>query len=250
MTGDYVTIIDGDDWLEPDYIEYLMNLVHVTNSDMAMTDHIFTTRDRKQIQNDKIETWSNESAATAIIYPRFAIGPWNKIYKVSMLKNNHLDFSVPWSGEGLYFACMAAQYSNHVGIGHRKIYNYRLNNTNSGLTHYKVIMGTNALKNIKYIKQVSIIKSNSFINAVNWHIWKNYNYILFLIIATNSKVDNKKLYYTCKKNIRRRLLGVLLHSEVPIKDKIKMLLIGISPESVALIDLKKAQISLKKDSMK
>ena len=46
-TGDYILVIDGDDWLERDYVEYLMNLIHKTGSEMAMTDHIFTTRDRK-----------------------------------------------------------------------------------------------------------------------------------------------------------------------------------------------------------
>lgn len=55
-TGDYIIIIDGDDWLEKDYIEYLMNLIHKTGSDMAMTDNVFTTRDRVQIENDSIET--------------------------------------------------------------------------------------------------------------------------------------------------------------------------------------------------
>ena len=42
-TGDYILVIDGDDWLEPDYVEYLMNLIHKTGADMAMTDSIFTT---------------------------------------------------------------------------------------------------------------------------------------------------------------------------------------------------------------
>lgn len=92
MTGDYVTIIDGDDWLEPDYVEYLMDLIHKTKSEMAMTDRLFTTRDRQQIKNDKAETWTSEDAATAIIYPRFAIGPWNKMYKTSVLKNHNLTF--------------------------------------------------------------------------------------------------------------------------------------------------------------
>ena len=39
-TGDYILIIDGDDWLEKDYVEYLMNLIHQTGAEMAMTDHI------------------------------------------------------------------------------------------------------------------------------------------------------------------------------------------------------------------
>lgn len=249
MTGDYVTIIDGDDWLEPDYIEYLMNIVHRTDSDMAMTDCLFTTRDRVQTKNDKIEKWTSEDAATAIIYPRFEIGPWNKMYKTSMLRSHNLTFSVPWSGEGLYFSCMAAQYSNHVGVGHRKIYNYRLNNSESGLTHYRLVMGTNALRNIKYIGNVSIIKTPKFMNAVKWHIWKNYNYVLFLIIATNSKKQNIELYKECKRNIKSRLFSVVVHSDMSVKQKLKMIIRGVFPVILAKNEIKEAKRSLKEDTM-
>lgn len=250
MTGDYVSIIDGDDWLELDYVEYLMNLIKKTNSDMSITDHIFTTRDRDQVKNDKIETWTNEDTATAIIYPRFAIGPWNKMYKVSMLREHQLTFSVPWSGEGLYFSCMAAQYSNHVGVGHKKIYNYRLNNAGSGLTHYRVVMGTNALANIKNIGKVSVIQTPKFMHAVQWHIWKNYNYVLFLIIATNSQKENKELYDDCLKNIRKRLPRVLIDSSFfGPKGKIRMLFQGIMPVTYAKRELRKQREALANDTM-
>lgn len=41
--GEYVSIIDGDDWLELDYVEYLMKLIQMTKAEIAMTDKIFTT---------------------------------------------------------------------------------------------------------------------------------------------------------------------------------------------------------------
>ena len=138
-------IVYGDDWLELDYVEYLMNLIHQTGAEMAMTDKIFTTRDREQTKKDAVEVWTPEDAFCGIIYPKFPIGPWNKIYKASLLKEHHIDFNRPWSGEGLYFSSMAVQCANKVAVGHRKIYNYRLNNTNSGLTHYNLKMGTNAI---------------------------------------------------------------------------------------------------------
>ena len=91
-SGDYVSIIDGDDWLEPDYIEYLVDLIVSTNSDMALTDKIFTTRDRKQVNNDRKEIWTSEKAAASIIYPIIPIGPWNKLIKLSVIKNNNISF--------------------------------------------------------------------------------------------------------------------------------------------------------------
>ena len=248
-TGEYILIIDGDDWLEKDYVEYLMNLIHETGSEMAMTDKIFTTRDRNQTEQDRIETWTPEEAFCSIIYPKIPIGPWNKIYKTSLLKDNHIDFNRPWSGEGLYFSAMAASCSNRVGVGHKKIYNYRLNNENSGLTHYNVVMGTNALENIKYIKENRVIKTKRTENACNWHIWKNYGYILFLIVATNSVSQNKVLYKDCIHNIRIRLIKVLIHSEFGVKMKIKMLIQGLAPVRWAKYYIKQQLVAFKEDTM-
>lgn len=246
-SGKWLVIIDGDDWLEPDFIEYMLNLVHETNSDMGMSTEIFTTRDRIQTKNDKIETWSSDFAASRIILPYIAIGPWNKIYNLEMLRKSCLTFSRPWSGEGLYFSSFAAQYSNHVGVGHRKVYNYRLNNVNSGLTNYKLEMGTNAFENIRYIKDNLVIKSPLLINACNWHIWKNYNFILFLIIATNSKKENYALYKDCLKNNRKLFISANLKADLKIKTKIKCLVQGLFPVWFARRALKNQQKALQKD---
>ncbi len=248
-TGDYILIIDGDDWLEKDYVEYLMNLIHQTGAEMAMTDHIFTTRDREQVKNDKIEILTPEEAFCSIIYPKIPIGPWNKIYKTSLLRENNIDFNRPWSGEGLYFSAMAAQFSNCVGLGHKKIYDYRLNNTSSGLTNYNILMGTNALENIKYIKNHRIVETKRTEYACNWHIWKNYGYILFLIIATDSKSEHINLYKDCIYNIRLRLLSVLIHSEMGPKSKIKIIIKGLFPVICARKELKKQKTELLKDTM-
>lgn len=246
-TGDYISIIDGDDWLAEDYVEYLMKLIIETDSEMAMTDSIFTTRDQIQVKEDKIKKITPEEAATLIIYPSIPIGPWNKMYKKSLIEDNNISFNVPWSGEGLYFSVTAAQYSKSVGLGHKKIYNYRLNNTESGLTNYNLIMGTNALENIKNIEKNLIIKTERLQNAVNWHIWKNYNFVLKLIIATNNKKQNRDLYYECKKNILKRMPGVVAKSEMKFKTKIKMIIQSLFPTAFAIYELKSEKRKRKKD---
>ena len=246
-TGEWLVIVDGDDWLETDYVEYMLRLVHQTGSDMGMSTEIFTTRDRIQTAVDKIETWTSEYTAAQIILPYIAIGPWNKIYRLDVLRQNNLTFSVPWSGEGLYFSSFAAQYSNHVGIGHRKVYNYRLNNVNSGLTNYKLEMGTNAFQNIRYIKEHLIIKTPLLINACNWHIWKNYNFILFLIIATDSKGKNIELYKDCLKNNRKLFISANLKAALKLKTKIKGLTIGLFPVWYAKRSFKNQKKALAKD---
>ena len=248
-TGKYLVIVDGDDWLEEDFLEYMYMLVSTTGSDMGFSDKIFTTRDRNQTKDDKIEVWSSEDATAAIIYPHMEIGPWNKIYSLDMLRKNNLTFSIKWSGEGLYFAAMAAQYSNQVGVGHRKVYNYRLNNSSSGLTNYKVEMGINALENIKIIGDSLVQRTTKLVNAVNWHIWKNNYFIMFLIIATNSLDENRELYNQCYSYIRKNLFNTVIKSEISVKAKLRMIYMCIFPRKYALRQIEKARIGLENDKM-
>ncbi|MBQ8317529.1 MAG: glycosyltransferase [Lachnospiraceae bacterium] len=249
VTGEYLLIIDGDDWLEKDYVEYLLNLAVTTNSDMAMTDKVFTTLDRIQVEKDSIEVWSSEKASASIIYPIIPIGPWNKIYRTKMINDNNLRFSVKWSGEGLYFSCMAAQFSNQVCVGSRKIYNYRLNNPNSGLTKYNLEIATNALENIYYIRDVSTIRTSYMMNAFNWHIWKNNYYVMYLIIATDSLRENRKLYDECKQYLKENFWSTVHRSSVSIKEKVIMVAKRYFPILYAKRKLFKKQKKFKKDSM-
>lgn len=247
VTGEFLSIIDGDDWLEPDYVEYLLKLAVDTNSDMSMSKNIFTTRDRVQVESDSIETWTAEDAAIEIIYPKIPIGPWNKLYKTSLIKDNHIDFNVPWSGEGHWFSSMAAQYANHVGVGYRKVYNYRLNNAGSGLTNFKVVMGTNALWNTINIGNKLVHPTPRLRAAVNYHIWSCYHFVLMLIVATNSKKQYAKEYKECLIKSKTMLPSVLLHSEVSWKQKIKMVLMTMFPITHAKRSIKENRKELEKD---
>ncbi len=249
-TGNYVTIIDGDDWLSLDFVEYMIKIVKQTNSDMALSYNIFTTRDQIQVKEDKIEIWSSEDATAAIIYPYMKLGPWNKIYSMKLLKNNNITFSVPWFGEGLYFATKSSQYSNHVGVGYRKVYNYRLNNLGSGLTNYKVQNGLNALKNIYTIKEELHIDTPKVRNAINWHIWKNYSFLLLQIIGTDLKNEYKNEYKSSINYIRKNFINVLVKSKVNLKEKIKILVCGLFPVLYTKLFIRINKRRLLKDNMK
>ena len=181
-TGEYLMLADGDDWLETDCVEYLVDLMEKNDCEMATTDSVFTTRNRIQNDTDNIRICSKEQAMADILYVNIPLGPWNKIYTTSVIRKHHLCFDIPWFGEGLYFSVMAAQFSNKVAIGHRKIYNYRLNNPNSGLTKHEVQHGINALWNIKNIERKLEVRTPMTIHAVNWHHCFYCNFLMLFII--------------------------------------------------------------------
>lgn len=92
ITGEYFTLMDGDDWLAEDYIEYLLNLAISMNTDMALSDVVFTTRDLVQAEEDNIELWPSDKATSDILLHQ-VIGPWNKLYKMEMIKRRKLFFA-------------------------------------------------------------------------------------------------------------------------------------------------------------
>ena len=212
VTGEYLMFADGDDWMERDCVEYLVGLMEKYDCEMAMTDNIFTTRDQQQVKKDNIRIWSKEEATCGILYTDIPVGPWNKIYTTEVVKRNKLSFSVAWFGEGLYFSVMAAQYSNKTAVGSRKIYNYRLNNPNSGTTVREIRNGINALKNIKYIKDNLIVRTKRTIDAANWHIWLNNFGLIAYIISAKDINNNKMLFADAKKEMHELFPTVFRNS--------------------------------------
>ena len=103
--------------------------------------------------------------------------------------------------------------------------------------------------NIRYIGETRIVKTKRTENAVNWHIWKNYGYVLFLIIATDSVKENQALYDECIRNLRARLFGVLVHAELGPRTKAHMLVQGLFPVWWAKRDLRNNQVALANDKM-
>ena len=248
-TGDFIVFVDGDDWLEPDAVAYYVSLITETQSDMAISDKNFTTRDRIQTENDCFEIWTSEKATAEFLYPRISIGCWNKIFRMDFLHRNNFRFTMKISGEGMHFVVSAAQKANHVGIGHKKVYNYRLNNVNSAVTKYRLDMGIYAQKSINAIKAELFLKTPQVLNALNWHIWKNYSYVIFLIIATDSKKENFTLFRNCRNNLLTRLPSVLIKSKVSVKQKIYMILQAFAPVLMAKRRLRRERLALQNDVM-
>ena len=246
-TGDWIMIVDGDDWLEPDCVEYLLNLAVSTGSEMALSTNLFTTRDRVQIEEDGQEVWSSEQATAALIYPYMKLGPWNKIYCAAVIRDNDISFSVPWFGEGLYFATQVSQRSNQVGVGHRKVYNYRLNNTGSGLTNYNVQNGRNAVNNIEFIGSHLIIDTPKVRRAVDWHLWRNYEFLLTQIIGCKRENELSEELHSCIVKIRKDWRSVFINSEVNLAERLKILCCGLFPVTFARLLIRRNSRALEKD---
>lgn len=249
-TGDYVCIMDGDDWLASDFVEYMMMLVERTHTKMVLSDDVFTTRNQMQNNIDYIKIWNAPEAIKSIIYPYMTLGPWNKLYSMEVIRDHNIRFPERWFGETLHFASEVAYYSGKVGVGHRRVYNYRLNNASSGTTKYDVEGRLLSLNNGKKLVNKVFANEDGVMDAIKWRLYVDYFNLVMNIIGSGEKNKYIKEYKNAKQYLRENCMRTLLKSEVNGKEKIKILAMALFPVWYSNWKIEKNRKSLKEDAMK
>ncbi len=114
-SGEYIAFIDADDWLEPQYISYLVRLIKQYHANIAIL--------AQEIQK-KEYCISNEQALEGMLYQTlFDTAPWGKLFHKS------IPISLPFP-EGMFFedlaiVCQMIAMSDKVSVGFGELYHYR-----------------------------------------------------------------------------------------------------------------------------
>ena len=137
-TGDYISFVDSDDYLEKDLYSKLIEKVE--DEDIIVFDSRYIdTKTQKILQetknvnidSEKIKVLKNEKNNGLEYYFDLSVVVWDKIYKRDFLKKYNLKFvegiiyeDIPWSYE-VYLLAKKVKYLNMIG------YNYQVNRENS-----------------------------------------------------------------------------------------------------------------------
>ena len=229
-TGEYITFVDSDDYLMPDFVEYMVNLIERENAEIAISKNCFTTSDRRQVNSDSYETYTSEQAVTEFFLPNIRLGAWNKIYNLKFLKDHALRF-VPElkTGEGLQFITLAAYHAKKISVGHRKVYVYRINNSTSATSKANVErQGIGSLETMEYIRKHLQMRTPVEKKAFQWHLWSCHKYCLRQIVESRTESVYPELYSKCIDYLRSESWNVI---SAPISLRHKMVVLAeiISP---------------------
>lgn len=238
-SGDYVCFMDGDDWFSNDFVEYMMYLINKTNANMVLSDKLFTSFDNKQSSYDKVEIWNSEKTISSIIYPYMWLGPWNKLYSMKVIRDHNVKFPEHSFGETLHFASTVAYYSNYIGVGHRKVYNYRLDNIDSETTKFNVETRLLSIDNITKLENCIFATNTRIHNAIKWHLHTCYFVLLVNIIGCNEISEYGDYYKASINYLRKHGFEVFIKSKVNIKEKITILVRTLFPRLYAKRIVKK-----------
>ncbi len=219
-TGDYITFIDADDWLEPNFISYMLTLIDNNSAEFALSKNCFIN-DEDDDNNDNVEILDNIEGTSLLLSPRVEVGCWNKIYNKKFLLKNKIRFNEKhFFGEGLMFITEVSQKSNKTVVGEKKVYHYRQNNLESATKKYKYKNFINGEESLDYIKNNLIINDNKVYKQLNLHYCLFYcNAIYSTVINKEKKHYNDKFKYW-KNNAIKYSKIVFKYNDIPLKRKI------------------------------
>lgn len=229
--GEFILFVDSDDWISEDHVKHLMKLQQIKNADLCMTTEFYTQKTDIQTKNEKILTISPVAAATLLISPKMVVGSYNKLYRRSWLAANKMQQNEKlYSGEGLHFIVTAAQHANYVTISNRKIYYYRRNVSESATTKFNIKMYTNNELSLDLIERERVVDSREFRSMIE--LFRIHLKISGLLaILTYASPDQYPLEYKrWKKDVRTMGMRLLIHKNIPLKSKVRILCVNISPK--------------------
>lgn len=148
-TGEYIYIVDSDDWLTPDAVELLCNKMDETGADIVYGDYILEKEDGALMQQCFSNEFVTENAET-IRTLQFAIptnnhplnvsadefselrhfggAPWRYMVRTAIIQDNELKYDpyVRGLGDDILFSLHLFEHIKKVAYMQKPIYHYRL----------------------------------------------------------------------------------------------------------------------------
>lgn len=199
--GEYVCVVDSDDVIQPQYVEYLLEVITTSDSDVAFCDLNWVPEDKLfEISNDEktYEVKSGKEFFYDFFMHNVEIGPVSLLIRRNLLKKIKICYNEKsrYSEEFTYI-CKLLHDAKKVVHLKQKLYNYclRTGSVSTGANIDKVLNGYN-----------EIVKNNSKFLECNCKYCKLYNkYAMPRWILATARFTAKNMKYFDYKVLLKKL---------------------------------------------
>lgn len=147
-TGEWISFIDPDDWIEPTYIEELCCTAQSENADICICDFIYSYPhgeknayhfkenmvfdNRQSINQLQIQIFAKKMSSFIGNLGDQIGAPWGKLYRSSILKNNNIWYDPKLlRSQDCVFNLYAFEVSNKIVYTQKNLYHYRINESSA-----------------------------------------------------------------------------------------------------------------------
>nr|NLI49676.1 glycosyltransferase [Propionibacterium sp.] len=166
-TGEYVVMIDSDDYVAPDYVSRMVRLASRTSADVVICNFFFVLPSgvkipfplmtaRRTLTGDQ----AGQRALDLLSIPTFA---WNKLYRRTLFTDPGSTFPSIYYEDVATITRVLAR-ADRVAVTHKPLYHYCLRKTG--------IVGNFHGRNVRdYLHAVNIIRHFIWDEDL-WHVWR------------------------------------------------------------------------------
>lgn len=238
--GEYIVFIDGDDFVESNYVSYLYSLVSENNVEIAISCDYFrdVEVDSKLLKNDQVKKVTGKHIIKGIYLGDYNVAVWNKIYNSKMLKENNILFNEKiWYGEGMLFNIEALTHVGAVAVGQTRVY-HQVFNPMSAVRNFSLNNNLCGLRSMEIQHELIKDYDKSVKDSWTYH-FQAYGYsILEGLYEIQETKNNKKICSMCRDMLRNNLYTVF-KVKTSIKSKLFYIAVAIAPDLMAMRGAKK-----------
>lgn len=217
-SGKYVTFLDSDDYVEPDYMRKIMGNIHKMEQDEL--DLMIFGFYRKVGENYSVNLPDAKGNVIKEIFTQKYNAPWNKIFKKSLIDAYELEFPVSMkTSEDFLFLLDYVQNTCKIGVADECcIYNY-CDNPCGAVNNTKEQYLIDTIKIYHKIQAMMKNYSISYINEIENSIMERYYYIVYnLLRMGDNKKELRSILYTLNFDLKQM-------SNLDRKNKLKRFLV-------------------------
>lgn len=122
--GKYLAFVDGDDYIDPDFLRTLHSSIIQSGSDVAVAGYTEISENKTQVFTPKTEILSGRNATIRLLVHQenMEVLIWNKLYKKSLFRGIH--FPVGKNHEDNFTTFQLLSKAKKVSYIQKSVYNY------------------------------------------------------------------------------------------------------------------------------
>ena len=139
--GDYIQIVESDDFIEPEMSEILLNQALKHNTDIIKSDFYIIKKNKKNKSKNHTNYPINQNINTTTNPELYLLKPsvWSFLFKKEFLIKNNIIFNetegASFQDTSFQFKCL--YFAQNIRLIENQLYNYNLDNPNSSINNDK-----------------------------------------------------------------------------------------------------------------
>lgn len=127
--GDYILYVDADDWIEPNMIQRMLELINDADIAFCESDHAKIVEQVEQVNNIKIEYWNQRQQMREFMkHERMTGMLWNKLIRRSITNSVWFNEKTGY-GEDAEFLWKILKHSGEMVVTNEVLYHHVLEDT-------------------------------------------------------------------------------------------------------------------------